>query len=433
MKGRAWLSRGDIVRISRFFFLASILLSTGCLGAKAETASADSAAPVFSPTGFDAEFYGQPLGYPAALPIYQQSNMVGGFSRYDYLFPTRAVAASAQPSILKRAAQGFSASFTRWGVTYSIEDYLKRNAATGLLIARGDTILFEHYQYGRTDRDRLTSQSLVKTMVGMLVGIAISEGAIRSVDDPAAAYVPELAGSELGRTPLRALLHMASGIGVEQDYNPDGDLTRDNRLRVSGDTPNILAALPSFAKRVAPPDTLWRYANVNAEVLGLVLVRATRMSLSAYLESRIWQPMGAEAQATWRVDASGQEVASCCFNAVLRDYARFALLLAHDGAWNGRQIIPRQWLLDATEPVEAGSFRAFDKTEHPSGYGYLVWLMPGPRRTFVMNGINGQRIFIDPQSQLVMVHTAVRRQPVDDPREEMLVSLWQSVLAQQDP
>jgi CubicO group peptidase (beta-lactamase class C family) len=417
------------MRVPPTLFLAGLLLATVGLGARAQTAQTSGVAPVFSPTGFDAEFYGQPFGYPAALPIEQQSNMVGGFSHYDLLFPTRTVVAPGQASTLKRADHDFSASFTRWGVTYSIEDYLKRNATTGLLIARGDTILFEHYQYGRTDRDRLTSQSMVKTLVSMLVGIAIAEGAIHSVDDTAATYVPELAGSEFGRTPLRALLHMASGIEFEQDYSPDSDLTRRNRLHVAGDMPDILAALPSFKTRIAPPDTLWRYADVNAEILGLVLTRATHMPLSRYLESRIWQPMGAEAQASWRVDASGQEIASCCFNAVLRDYARFALLLAHDGAWNGRQIIPRQWILDATRPVAAGSFRALDKSEHPSGYGYLVWLMPGPRRTFVLNGIYGQRIFIDPQSQLVMVHTAVRRQPVDDPREEMLVALWQSVLA----
>ncbi|GLS17523.1 hypothetical protein GCM10007874_05380 [Labrys miyagiensis] len=417
------------MRVPPTLFLACLLLAIAGLGVQAQTAQTGGVAPVFSPTGFDAEFYGEPLGYPAALPIEQQSNMVGGFSHYDLLFPTRAVAAPGQASPLKRADHDFSASFTRWGITYSIEDYLKRNATTGLLIARGDTILFEHYQYGRTDHDRLTSQSLSKTLVGMLVGIAISEGAIHSVDDPAATYVPELVGSELGRTPLRALLHMASGMGFERDYSPDSDLTRSNRLHVAGDMPDILAALPSFKTRIAPPDTLWRYANVNAEILGLVLARATHMPLSRYLESRIWQPMGAEAQASWRVDASGQEIASCCFNAVLRDYARFALLLAHDGAWNGRQIIPRQWVLDATRPVVAGSFLALDKSEHPSGYGYLVWLMPGPRRTFELRGIYGQRIFIDPQSQLVMVHTAVRRQPVDDPREAMVDALWQSVLA----
>ncbi|CAM5775677.1 hypothetical protein LMIY3S_05145 [Labrys miyagiensis] len=417
------------MRVPGRMHLAGLPIALICAAASMEPASAGDAAPAFSRTGFDAEFYGEPLGYPVAMPIEQQQNMVGGFSHYDRLFPTRLVAAAVEPSTLKRADTAFSASFTYWGVTYSIDDYLRRNPATGLLIARDDTILFERYQYGRTDRDRLTSMSIVKTMVGMLVGIAISEGAIRSVDDSAATYVPELAGTELGRTPLRALLHMASGIAVTQDYNPDGPLTRHNRSLVSGDTPDILAALAQFRARSAPPDTQWRYANVNAEVLGLVLARATHMPLTRYLETRVWQPMGAEAPASWRIDASGQEIASCCFNAILRDYARFALLLAHDGAWNGRQIIPRQWILDATRPVEPGSFLALDKSSHPSGYGYLVWLRPGPRRTFVLNGIFGQRIFVDPQTRLVMVHMAVRRQPVDDPREDTLVALWESVLA----
>jgi CubicO group peptidase (beta-lactamase class C family) len=393
-----------------------------------QPALAQGAVPVFSPTGFDAEFYGEKLGYPAGLPLTRQDTMVGAYSRYDTLFPTHTAAAAAHPFELKRAAQEISANYTYWGVTYSIPGYLARNPTTGLLIARGDTILFEHYQYGRSDSDRFMSQSMAKTVVSMLVGIAVAEGAIRSIDDPAQAYVTELSNTELGRTPIRALLHMASGMAFEEDYSGKDDIAKLGRALFARTGPGPIAAISQFNTRIAAPDTHWSYASLNTEILGLVLARATKTSLTQYLQTRIWQPMGAEADATWTIDNSGQEIAYCCFNATLRDYARFGLLLANDGALNGSQIIPRQWVLEATAPVAQGSFLALDGSEHPPGYGYQIWLMPGPRRTFYLDGYAGQRIFIDPASKLVLVHTAVRRS--GDPRGATLVALWESLLAQ---
>jgi CubicO group peptidase (beta-lactamase class C family) len=138
--------------------------------------------------------------------------------------------------------------------------------------------------------------------------------------------------------------------------------------------------------------------------------------------------MGAEADARWVTDNTGQEVASCCLNATLRDYARFGLLLAHGGAFNGKQIIPRQWILDATKPAAPGSFLAFDKGQHPGGYGYQIWLMPGSRGAFALEGVYGQRIFVDPQSGLVLVHTAVRTQATGAPGEAELRALWRGLL-----
>ncbi|CDZ47323.1 Hypothetical protein NGAL_HAMBI2427_21200 [Neorhizobium galegae bv. orientalis] len=105
-------------------------------------------------------------------------------------------------------------------------------------------------------------------------------------------------------------------------------------------------------------------------------------------------------------------------------------MLAQDGAWNGRQIVPRQWVLDATQPVMAGSPLAIEQGPHPWGYGYLVWLMPAPRRTFVMEGVEGQRIFIDPATHLVLVHTAVRLKPTHDTGDSELVALWRDLLRQ---
>ena len=283
--------------------------------------------------------------------------------------------AADQPSSLGRAQQELALTYTFEGQTHTLQDYLDRNPATGLLIAREDTILFEHYQYGRTDHDRFFSKSMSKTITAMLIGIAINEGAIRSIDDEAQTYVPELAGTELGQTPIRALLHMSSGIQFNQDYGGSDDDATLNRLLFEPSDLSTVRAVARFNTRLVPPGTLWHYANVDPEVLGLVLARATHTTVSEYLRTRIWQPMGAEAEARWIVDNNGQEFTYCCFNATLRDYARFALMLAHDGAWNGRQIVPRSWVLDATQPVVAGSPLTVEPGAHPWGYGYLALIM----------------------------------------------------------
>lgn len=395
--------------------------------------------PVFSNTGPHADDYGQQLGYPVGWPLDKQPNIVGNYSHFDQLGPTHVVAAAEKPSPLLRAQTELSLSYP-FGDTYTfatstatLADYLNRNPATGLLIARDQTILYEHYQYGRTDHDRFLSQSMAKTITAMLIGIAISEGAIHSIDDTAQTYVPELKGTEIGGTPIRALLHMASGIAFTQDIqgsdNPASDDARLNRLLSGSSKISTIEAVSQFYKRIFPPDTHWHYSNLDAEVLGLVLTRATHMPMSEYLQTRIWQPMGAESSATWMIDTSGQEVAYASFSATLRDYARFGLLLAHDGFGNGRQIIPRQWLLDATQPVEQGDFLALDHTAHPWGYGYLTWVFPGPHRMFYLDGHLGQRIIVDPTTHLVLVQTAVQPDTPFLAKSELL-SVWNAALEQ---
>lgn len=387
------------------------------------------AEPVFSMTGFHAEDYGEQLGYPVGSPLNKQQNMVGNYSHTDQLFPTHTIAAAEKPSPLLRAQTEISVDFTFGMNAETLETYLRSNPTTGLLIAHDQTILYEHYQYGRTDHDRFLSQSMAKTITAMLVGIAISEGAIHSVDDLAQTYVPELMGTEIGATPIRALLHMASGIDFTEDYGGADDNAKLTHLLFGKDKVSTVEAVSRFNKRIAPPDTLWHYKALDVEVLGLVLTHATHMSMSEYLQTRIWQPMGAESSATWVIDNSGQEQAYASFSATLRDYARFGLLLAHDGFWNGRQIIPRQWLLDATQPVEQGSFLAVNGDTHPLGYGYLTWVLPGPHRMFFLNGFAGQRIIVDPTTHLVFVHTAVQTDLHDIGNSELL-DLWYSALKQ---
>jgi CubicO group peptidase (beta-lactamase class C family) len=385
--------------------------------------------PVTSPTGPDAAAYGAEAGYPIGprLAILPREYMVGSYSHWGDKYPHHDIAAAPSPSVLRRAADELTLSYTYQQGTHDLPDYLSRHPATGLLIARNDTILFEHYQYARTDHDPMMSQSMAKTIVAMLIGIAVREGAIRSIDQSASDYLPDLAGTEFGRTPIRALLHMASGVSYHEIYDTPGtDNARFGAMLFGRDHRPPVQAIASLNTRESPPDTKFAYGGIQSETLGLILTAATKMTLADYARTRIWQPMGAEADANWVVDRSGQEAAFCCFSAVLRDWARLGLMLAHDGAWNGRQIVPRQWVLDATT-VQAPFLAPMTATRY-FGYGYQVWLFPGPRRQFAFLGVHGQAIFVDPGLKLVLVHTAVRPKASGDPMAPELNALWRALV-----
>lgn len=371
---------------------------------------------MFSPSGPDAGRYGAAQGFPVPDPALarQQGNpyaaeyRVGAFSHFDEIYPTRLIKRAASPWPFKRAQPDIGYSYQ--GKASSLTEYLSRNPATGLLIARDDRILFEHYQYGRTDRDRMLSQSMVKSIMGILIGIAISEDAIKSVGDTAETYVPGFKGAEYGGTPIRDLLHMSSGVefGEEQDHGRDlnrlwGDMISPSWFSGKG----TINSIAQFNRRIAPPGTRYYYASIEPDVLGMVLHHAVGRSASDYLQEKVWQPIGAEADATWLLDAEGFEVAHFGFNAVLRDYARLGRLLAHDGAWEGKQIIPAQWMVDATTVRPSDGYLLPGKAMRDFGYGYLLWLLPGTRRQFALVGDEGQRICVDPDSKLVMVQTAL--------------------------
>ncbi|HZV95656.1 MAG TPA: serine hydrolase [Candidatus Nitrosocosmicus sp.] len=384
------------------------------------------AGPRFAVGGHDAEGYGAREGYPVKI-ISRPPFLVGAFSHYDQFFESRVVRRAATPSRLSRAAAEPLLRYRAGVTTHTLDDYIARNPATGLLIARGDTILVERYQYARNDRHRFTSFSMAKTVTAMLIGVAIAEGHIRSVDDLAAAYVPALADTEYGRTSLRHLLQMSSGVHFSENYSGADDASRLFIETVFQDGAGGVAAVKPYNQRDWPTGTMFSYASVETQVLGLVLRSAVGRPVADYLHEKIWEPMGAEADATWLIDRTGQEVTFCCLNAVLRDYARLGLLLAHDGSWRGRQLIPAAWIGDATrvrddQPhLRPGTARRF------IGYGYQVWILPGERRMFALLGVYGQAIFVDPASRLVMVHTAAYKQPADSNVEAF--ALWRGVVA----
>ncbi len=379
--------------VSRRAALAGLAVTAAGGSAVAErvsdiTRGDNGAGPTFSPSGPNADLYGAAEGFPIADcslahqpgEPHQVKYRVGAYSHFDELYPTHRIKRAAVPWMFKRTRADIRYYF--WGDRSSVGEYRSRNPVTGLLLAKNDQILCEHYQYGRTDRDRLISQSMAKSITAMLMGIAIGEGAIKSLDDAADTYVPGFKDTEYGKTPIRDLLHMSSGVEFGETKDGQRDL---NRLWIDmvwglGPTKGTIDSIVQFNRRIAPPGTKYFYASIEPDVLGVVLRYAVNQSLSDYLQEKLWQPIGAEADAAWVVDAEGFEVAHGFFNAVLRDYARLGRLLAHDGVWQGRQIIPAQYMIDATTTRPSDAYLAPGKAMPNFGYGYFFWLLPGARR-----------------------------------------------------
>lgn len=400
--------------------------------ALANAAVAQTAGPRFRADGRDADAYGRKEGYPACRTIEyaaKQACRIGAFSHFDSLFPSRTIAAPKASSRLGRAPTEPTIRYSYLGQNLTLDNYLESQPITGFLIAKGDTILLERYQYGRTDKQRLTSFSMAKTITAMLISIAVKEGLIKDIRDPAEVYAPELKGTEYGRTPIRALLQMSSGIAFKEEYgDPNSDISILYRGTLGQEAGGSPVVLKRFNNRVTPPSQRWSYASAETSVLGLVLAGATKRNISDYAREKLWQPLGAEADAKWSVDATGREVTYAYFNATLRDWARLGLMLAHDGTWNGNAIVPREWLLAATTIAPSDTHLKFAQS-YWAGYGYQVWLIPGSRRMFALQGFRGQFVMVDAETKVVLVQTAARAGS-DAAADKELLAIFQAASSQ---
>jgi len=361
----------------------------------------------------DEDKLGKAQGYPignARNWFYDESVRVGSFSNQGEIagiFGGKAnvLAASSAPMPLTKLD---AEPRIRWvadhGRSLSIDDYLARERVMGLMIIKDGVIQVERYQYDRSPSQRFVSNSMAKSIVSMAVGIALQEGKIASLDDRADKYAPKMAGTLYGETTIRNLLRMSSGAHFEERYDGKDDLERFGRAVIQG---GVEEAAKVITVRDAPQGTRFVYASAETEVLAGVLRGATGMSLSEYLGPRLWQAMGAETSALWRAERTGLERAAGNFNATLRDYGRLGIVLANDGMRpdTKQQVIPRDYLLEATDWRRAPApFRPRTATPY-YGYNYQFWTFPTEKRRFAMLGVYGQMIFVDPELKLVMVQT----------------------------
>jgi len=380
----------------------------------------------------DEEILGKSLGYPLGPQFSAMGNRVGNWSALDRVpgALTQVVSRGEAVQPLPKASQPADIRYRYRNLGYTLDDYLDRRRVTGLLILKNGEIVAERYRYGRTEDARFLSFSMAKSVTSMLIGAALERAVIASLDDLASQYAKDLEGSVYGQTPLRHLLRMSSGVTFTERYDGQDDISKLSRSFATG-SPPVGSLLRSFSDRHSPSGQKFVYASAETEVLGRVLTGATGRSMAELTSEWLWKPMGAERDAFWCHGRDRQAGAYFCFNASLRDWGRLGWLMARDGKVGDRQILPAEYLLDATDIArQPAAFAPYKATPY-MGYGYQFWLLPLKERTFAFQGVHGQTVFVQPATGIVMVQTAVYAQAsgYQDPEPfAERTALWMGVL-----
>jgi CubicO group peptidase (beta-lactamase class C family) len=278
-----------------------------------------------------------------------------------------------------------------------IDAYLAGQHGAALLIVQDGKLRLERYGLGFDGSGRWTTFSVAKSITSTLMGAAIRDGYIKSMDDKVSDYIPEMKGSAYDDVSIRQLLTMTSGVKWNEDYaDPNSDVARFNGHKPE---PGVDALVSYMRKlpRAAPPGTRWLYSTGETNLVGVLLGRATKKPLATYLSEKIWVPAGMEQEATWLLNRTGNEISGCCVQAAARDFARFGLFILNGARVNGQSIVPDGWLAEATT-------NRTDIGRPGRGYGYLWWTYDDG--AFSARGIFGQGIFIDPKRKLVIASNA---------------------------
>ena len=307
-----------------------------------------------------------------------------------------------------------------------VDAYMAVQRSAALLIVHDGKLRLERYGLGFDGDGRWTSFSVAKSFTSTLVGAAIRDGLIHSLDDKVSDYLPQMKGSAYDDVSLRQLLTMTSGVKWNEDYaDPNSDVARFNNHKPEEGVDSLVSYMRRLP-RAAPAGTHWNYSTGETNLVGVLLNAAIKKPLASYLAEKIWQPAGMEQQATWLLSRSGKEISGCCIQAAARDYTRFGLFILGGARVNGQPIVPDDWLAAATTArTEIGI--------PGRGYGYQWWTYDDG--TFSARGIFGQGIFIDPKRRLVIVSNADwgagARDPVAGPaREAFYKSVQQAVDAE---
>ncbi|MBS1612674.1 MAG: beta-lactamase family protein [Bacteroidetes bacterium] len=315
---------------------------------------------------------------------------VPGINDYKIL-PTRAVKHSGTPKKLSAACD-----YNTCTLPDTLQDLLTQTKTVAFLVMRRDSVVYEWYKDGYSDSSTTNPFSVTTSIVGVLTGIALKEGKIKSLDEPIYTYYPEFKGRGRDSITFRHLLTMTSGLNYHDQYiNPFGPLARLYYGR------NVKKQM-NHSKRELSPGTQWRYKNSDPQVLTLALENAVGMNMSDYATEKLWKPIGAEHDALWIVDKKneGTEKSYCCLHTNAHDLAKVAMLYKYQGNVDGVQIVDTSYIKESLTPVNVMS----DKGKLQNRYGYLWWLnnVDGIG-DFSMEGLSGQYVAVIPSQDLVFV------------------------------
>ncbi|KAA0943512.1 beta-lactamase family protein [Pseudomonas sp. ANT_H14] len=323
------------------------------------------------------------------------------FRNIDRLFPVRTIKAGGHPFPLPRSSQQLGpVAFDYEGKRYSLDDFVTLNRVTGLLVLKDGQVVTERYEKGNTPDTRWMSMSVAKSITSTLVGAALQDGAIKSLDDKVTRYLPSLAGSGYEQATVRQVLAMRSGVKWSEKY---ADPTSDRRVmlklqteQVPGSALKYMASLPS----IAPPGTHTNYSTGETQVLGQLVSAAVGKPLAQYLSEKIWVPYGMQADANWWLDGpNGNEVGGSGISATLEDYGRFGQFVLSGGKAGDKQVLPKGWT----------SFASATTGTDPAYGDFASMWWPGwtaaskADKAFTAAGIFGQYLYINPTHNVVIV------------------------------
>lgn len=328
---------------------------------------------------------------------------VGNYSGgYEKMFPNHAIVAPGRASPLATGVRG-DISY-RWGLfNKTVAEYVQGLPVTGLLIARQGIVLAEHYQFGRQPDMRLTSWSMAKSVTSLLLGICVDRGLVRSLDDTAQTYVEELRGTLHGGITLRNLANMSSGAAVLHDRD-NAQIYPKAFLRKNSD---LELTVRDWNQSEGPQGARYNYNELCPLTIGMVIRRVTGQTMAAFCQEALWQPMGAEAGATWLTDSLGKEYNCIGFAARLHDWARLGQLVAQNGVMDGRQVVSERWINECASWSDRDTKVRHGNAMPGMGYKCFFWHPKADGSWMMMNGHHGQRVLVDRKTQTVMVQTAV--------------------------
>ncbi len=289
-------------------------------------------------------------------------------------------------------------------VGIDVDAYMEQQRTAGLVIIHDGKIRLEKYGLGFNGDGKWTSFSVAKSFSSTLVGAAIKDGYIKSIDDKVSTYIPDLKGSAYDEVSIQQLLTMTSGVKWNEDY---GDKKSDVALfNAHKPEPGIDVTVSYMRKlpREAPAGTKWVYKTGETNLIGVLVSSATKKTLSAYLSEKIWAPFGMEQDGSWLLGSTGHEISGCCIQASTRDYARMGLFMLGGGVAGGKAVLPDGWIAAATT-------KQADIGEVENGYGYQWWTVNDG--SYAAQGIFGQGIFIDPKRKLIIASNSNWPQATD--------------------
>jgi CubicO group peptidase (beta-lactamase class C family) len=332
------------------------------------------------------------LGPGSNLLFWTPEQQVSGYRNSDKLTWTRTIQAGDSPLSLPRAEAALGEVMIQLDDrAMSVDQYFVQQSVAGLLVVKDGKILYERYGLGNTESSRWISFSVAKSIVSMLIGAAIKDGFIGSVDDKVTDYLPSLKGSSYDQSSIANILQMASGVEWNEDYaDPESDVAT-----ASWDTLALYEYL-RHKPRDQKPGEVFNYNTAETNLAGTLLRSAIGNNLSTYLSEKIWKPFGMEFDGSWNLtESGGGEFGGCCINATLRDYGRLGLFALRDGRLaDGTLVLPENWMRDSTTPSKGYS-----------GYGYFWWLTD--EDIFTAMGIFGQGIYINRKENVVIaLHSA---------------------------